>query len=142
MADVRAWAREQGLPVGDRGRLPAKLVEQYDAAHPRGTAKAAKAKAKATAPSTAARPAKKPAAASDAVRPAARQRPAPAAPVQKPVEAVAPSAAPIASDKASQDLDLVRSEVADLRKHLEEVLARLTTLEQPRSLFNRSKGKR
>src|SRR5699024_7105881 len=26
---IRAWAREQGIPVGDRGRLKAELVARY-----------------------------------------------------------------------------------------------------------------
>ncbi|MEN0139731.1 MAG: histone-like nucleoid-structuring protein Lsr2 [Rhodococcus sp. (in: high G+C Gram-positive bacteria)] len=33
-ADVRAWAREHGLPVSDRGRLRAEVWEAYTAAHP------------------------------------------------------------------------------------------------------------
>lgn len=34
-SQVRHWARERGVPVGDRGRLPADLVAQYLAAqHP------------------------------------------------------------------------------------------------------------
>ena len=33
LAAVREWARGQGLEVSDRGRVPAALVEQYDAAH-------------------------------------------------------------------------------------------------------------
>jgi hypothetical protein len=32
-AEVRAWAREQGLPVSERGRIPASLLEQYQSAH-------------------------------------------------------------------------------------------------------------
>lgn len=32
-SQVRAWAREQGVAVGDRGRLPADLVAQYLTAH-------------------------------------------------------------------------------------------------------------
>jgi hypothetical protein len=32
-AQIRAWARERGLPVNERGRIPADLAEQYDAAH-------------------------------------------------------------------------------------------------------------
>ncbi|KQX64503.1 histone-like nucleoid-structuring protein Lsr2 [Angustibacter sp. Root456] len=32
-ADVRAWARANGIPVGTRGRLPAELVDAYQAAH-------------------------------------------------------------------------------------------------------------
>ncbi len=29
---VRAWARENGVPVSERGRVPADVVEQYNAA--------------------------------------------------------------------------------------------------------------
>ena len=31
--DVRAWAREQGIKVSDRGRVPADLLARYQAAH-------------------------------------------------------------------------------------------------------------
>jgi hypothetical protein len=31
-AAMRAWAKEQGIPVSDRGRIPASLIEQYEAA--------------------------------------------------------------------------------------------------------------
>ena len=30
---VRAWAVSQGIDVADRGRVPAKIVEQYEKAH-------------------------------------------------------------------------------------------------------------
>ena len=30
--DIRAWAKAKGLPVSDRGRIPASVVEQYEAA--------------------------------------------------------------------------------------------------------------
>ena len=30
--DIRAWAAEHGLAVSERGRIPASVVEQYDAA--------------------------------------------------------------------------------------------------------------
>jgi hypothetical protein len=30
-AEVRAWAKEHGLQVSDRGRMPASVVEQYEA---------------------------------------------------------------------------------------------------------------
>lgn len=30
-ADIRAWAKAQGLSVGDRGRIPASVVDQYEA---------------------------------------------------------------------------------------------------------------
>ncbi|WP_163513675.1 histone-like nucleoid-structuring protein Lsr2 [Fodinicola acaciae] len=28
---IRAWARKRGLPVSDRGRIPADIIEQYHA---------------------------------------------------------------------------------------------------------------
>lgn len=30
--DIRAWAREQGITVSERGRIPASVVQQYEAA--------------------------------------------------------------------------------------------------------------
>ena len=30
--DTRAWAKDQGIPVSARGRIPASVVEQYHAA--------------------------------------------------------------------------------------------------------------
>jgi Lsr2 len=30
--DIRAWAKGQGIPVSERGRIPASVVEQYEAA--------------------------------------------------------------------------------------------------------------
>lgn len=30
-ADVRGWAKEQGIDVPDRGRIPAAVLEQYNA---------------------------------------------------------------------------------------------------------------
>ena len=30
--DIRAWAREQGIAVSGRGRIPASVVERYEAA--------------------------------------------------------------------------------------------------------------
>lgn len=32
-AEVRAWAKEQGIAVPDRGRVPNDILEQYEAAH-------------------------------------------------------------------------------------------------------------
>ena len=43
-SQVRQWAREQGVPVGDRGRIPADLVAQYLAAHGRARPAAAKSR--------------------------------------------------------------------------------------------------
>ncbi len=30
--DIRAWAKDQGIPVSARGRIPTSVVEQYEAA--------------------------------------------------------------------------------------------------------------
>jgi Lsr2 len=30
--DIRAWAKDTGIPVSHRGRIPASVVEQYEAA--------------------------------------------------------------------------------------------------------------
>jgi hypothetical protein len=30
--DIRAWAKDRGIAVNDRGRIPASVVEQYEAA--------------------------------------------------------------------------------------------------------------
>lgn len=32
-SQIRAWAKDQGIAVSDRGRIPAGIAEQYDAAH-------------------------------------------------------------------------------------------------------------
>lgn len=33
LADVRAWARSNGHQISERGRVPASILEAYDAAH-------------------------------------------------------------------------------------------------------------
>jgi Lsr2 len=33
--DIRAWAKDQGIAVSDRGRIPASVAEQYEAASKR-----------------------------------------------------------------------------------------------------------
>ena len=33
LSDIRTWARDNGYTVSDRGRIPGKVVEAYDAAH-------------------------------------------------------------------------------------------------------------
>jgi len=30
---VRAWAKEQGLKISERGRIGAEIMQQYEAAH-------------------------------------------------------------------------------------------------------------
>lgn len=32
-AEVREWARANGIKVNERGRIPANVIEQYEAAH-------------------------------------------------------------------------------------------------------------
>jgi hypothetical protein len=31
-SDIRAWAKDQGIAVSDRGRIPASVIAQYEAA--------------------------------------------------------------------------------------------------------------
>jgi hypothetical protein len=31
--DIRSWAKDQGIHVNERGRIPANVVKQYEAAH-------------------------------------------------------------------------------------------------------------
>ena len=31
VAEIRAWAKEQGLKINERGRIPADIVEKFDA---------------------------------------------------------------------------------------------------------------
>ncbi|WP_341925251.1 Lsr2 family protein [Nocardioides psychrotolerans] len=33
LAAIRKWARDQSIDVSDRGRIPAAVIEQYDAVH-------------------------------------------------------------------------------------------------------------
>jgi hypothetical protein len=32
-ADVRSWAKDHGIPINERGRIPASVVKEYEAAH-------------------------------------------------------------------------------------------------------------
>jgi hypothetical protein len=32
-AEIRAWAKDQGLQVSERGRISAEIMQQYEAAH-------------------------------------------------------------------------------------------------------------
>jgi len=32
-AEVRAWAKRNGIAVSDRGRIPAQVIEKYEASH-------------------------------------------------------------------------------------------------------------
>lgn len=34
-AEIREWAKTQGIEVSPRGRIPATVIQQYDAAHAR-----------------------------------------------------------------------------------------------------------
>jgi hypothetical protein len=33
VSDVRAWARDQGIKISERGRIPADVLAKYNAAH-------------------------------------------------------------------------------------------------------------
>ncbi len=114
-ADIRAWAQQNGHPVGDRGRLPAELVEAYDKAHRSG-------KTPAQAPT------KTPPAARPASRPAADPAP------------VRPATSPPATPKPAEP-EALAARLAAVEARLVEVTRRLETLENaPRGLFGRRRA--
>jgi Lsr2 len=41
--DIRAWAKQQGIELSDRGRMPASIVDQYEASTTRGSRRLAPA---------------------------------------------------------------------------------------------------
>ena len=112
---MRAWARENGYDVADRGRLPAEIQDAYVAAHRRGTKPAKKAAAKPVA--------KKPTASSTKAAPAQAAPKPPAA--QEPVH---PPAAPAAESTEKGRPQPKPSPVTDDRRlvALGEELAALT----------------
>lgn len=89
-AAVRAWARENGYEISDRGRLPAEVTEAYAAAHPSGKSAGKKA------------PAKKAAAKAPAKKAAARKAPGKQGAATKGTEAVAAPADTGASTSTQQ----------------------------------------
>ena len=32
-SEIRAWAKQRGYKVSERGRIPAQIISEYDAAH-------------------------------------------------------------------------------------------------------------
>ena len=108
---VRAWAREQGMQVGDRGRLPAAVLEGYLAAHPARPARARRAPAP--------------------VLPVQVERDVVPDTVPEPVPVVAASA----DDTASA----LRAEVNRLRASQDDLLRRVIALENTRRrMFRRA----
>ncbi|MCW2544409.1 MAG: Lsr2 [Frankiales bacterium] len=120
-SDVRQWARQKGLEVGERGRLSPEVLAAYSAAH--GGAKVAPA-------------AKKPAAKKAAAkRPAAKKAAAKKSPATRSVTtaaAAAPSTAPaVAVDSAL---------VASLNDKLAALAARVERLESARAAAPAKRG--
>ena len=94
---MRAWARENGYEVADRGRLPAEIADAYTAAHANGgrTASPASTKVRASSRGAAAKPA----------RPARAVRPAKAAPVKTAPAKTAPAKPAASTDDAPTAVD-------------------------------------
>jgi hypothetical protein len=132
---VRAWAKDNGYEVADRGRLPAEITDAYLAAHDGNRKKAATAPAKKAAPATKAAPAKKAAPArrpgTTAVKDVLKEAPvdAPAAVIEREVVPAAPAPKPAAPatkgspkpSPVSDDRRLVAlgEEIAALAKRVE-----------------------
>ena len=129
-SDIRAWALQNGHPVGDRGRLPSEVVAAYDKAHRKGKPSVPAAK-------TATRPAAKRAPVLGLSTPKAPDVPkspavaavVPKAPVADPVVARAPEA-----DGLSARLVAVELRLAELTRRL----AALEAAPPPRRFGRRS----
>jgi len=139
-AEVRAWARTQGIDVADRGRLPDELREAYLTSGGVGSTAAKKIAPRADA----ARPARKAAArkapaTKAAPRTPAKQvttRPAEPAPAVAAAVAEAAAAAPTVPSPADNHLlSLLQAEVAALTKRLTAVESGLAKAKP--SLFRR-----
>lgn len=117
-AAVRAWARDQGIAVAERGRLPAEVRAAYLAANPASKTAARKATAKTG-------PAKRPTAA-DAKRPARTGKAAADAKAVADPEATTPE-----RPAPARSLPSVDARLAVLEAQVGELTARLAKLEQP-----------
>jgi hypothetical protein len=127
-AAVRAWARENGYQISDRGRIPAEVTEAYSAAHASGKAAAKKAPAKKTPAKKAAKaPAKKAAATKAPVKTVAA--PAEAAEVPTPTEQ-APGSAPVTDPSKEQSGAPEDRRLIALAEQISALADRVTALEQ------------
>ena len=128
-ADVRTWARNNGITVADRGRLPANVHQAYLAARAGKAAPALTKKAKAPVRKAPARKAVAPARATMAPRAVPQRAPQPAS--------AAPPRQPLRSEPAEKP-----DKVAVLEERLAVLTTRVAKLETaPRpSLFRRRNG--
>jgi hypothetical protein len=125
---VRAWAKDNGYEVADRGRLPAEVTDAYLAANGKGRTKASPAKK--AAPARKAAPAKKPVPAKRATT-VVKEKPAQAPVVQEEVVPAKPAPKPAAPATTgtpqprpvSDDRRLVAlgEEIAALTRRVEEL---------------------
>lgn len=105
---VRAWAREQGISVAERGRLPAELRDAYLAAQAGGKPAAKKA-AKATAKTTVEAPADK----APAKKAPAKTAPAKKAAAKAPAKKASPAPKPVAKRAAPRTAAIAPVEAED-----------------------------
>lgn len=132
---VRTWAKEQGLEVGDRGRLSPAITEAYQEAHPGTKFKAAAAKPASTkAPVRAAKssaPVKKAAVAKDTS--VAELAPPVVAPVTPAIRVAEKAPVAEVSSKKAEPLAVVPSsegsQIAELQATLALLTGRVTALE-------------
>ena len=148
-AELRAWAREQGMDVGDRGRLSPEVRAAWDAAHSgKGTgAKTPTRSARTTAARTTAAPAKVAAATTTRRTPTATARRAGKAsgPAAETAEAAVPPPSPEASPPPPAPPVVLQDDprLDDLERKLGELSRRVAQLERaatatpPRRVFRR-----
>jgi hypothetical protein len=126
-SDVRQWARQKGLEVGERGRLSPEVLAAYSAAH--GGAKVAPAAKKPAA--------KKAAKKTAAKKPAARKTAAKKAPATKATATKTAVASPAAAAPAvAADSALISS----LNDKLAALAARVERLESARAAAPAKRG--
>jgi hypothetical protein len=136
---VRAWARENGYSISDRGRVPAEVIEAYSAAHPGGKTAVKKAPAKKT-------PAKKAAAKAPAKK-AAKRAPAKKATASAEVAEVptateqAPGSAPVIDPDKQQSGAPEDRRLIALAEQLAALTDRVAALEKAQGGGNGKAGR-
>jgi hypothetical protein len=137
---VRAWARENGYQISDRGRIPAEVTEAYSAAHSSRKGAAKKAPASKS-------PAKKAAAKAPAKKAAAKRTPAKKAAAPAEVTEVptpteqAPGSAPVTDPSKQQSGAPEDRRLIALAEQVSALADRVTALEKAQGGGNGKAGR-
>ena len=124
-SDIRAWARQQGLPVSERGRLSQDIVAAYDKAHAKVSALNTVSASKATRPSATAK-----------ARPAAKKGTVASPDAAKEPESLSNPPASGRAELEQRDAEL-ENQVLSLTERLDAAVTALTKRSRPFSLPTR-----